>query len=340
MGYPWGVYHLLTLRPDLILSEEAPLILTQDPQGEIVASETYDTLYLCRKEGVNQGLFGEVKITDWNENGLTLFAKNTGGPWLCYAGAEKLTDCVRVVVQAKSQTDTTEFRMDFPYNLYENDRVSLSVPLGLEDGEYHVQLSVAVDLSYAIASAAVEVTVKEGKIIRCQPAETKETEFLVLEAEAYPRQTKGLFRGYSTGHTVYGNLGWRTDKELLVIGTRDTKKEVSVQVNGTTLPLERTTENTYEFSLQGISRIDRLEIDCKTVAPAKQGGLPAIFRFLRADSPCKPVSLFVRGMDQLFGLPLDFYPYGIWVEEIRLEDGVSMKGGESSAFSDSQTAVE
>ncbi len=316
MGYPWGVYHLLTLKPELQLSEDAEVLLTQEKSGVILGSEIYDTLYLCQKEGKQKPLSGEAVITDWNENSLTLFVKNTGSPWICYSGAEDLEDCVRVVVWVSSEEKEEQFRVDLPRNLYEGETLEMEIPLTLKDGVSRVQICPCVDLSYTIASACADVTVEQGNMIQCEPAQMEEKQFTLLDAESYPRQTTGMFRGYSTGKTVYDHLGWDTSGKSLILYTKGQAKNVSVSVNDQALPLEKRGGNAYFFSLKGITEIDKITVISDTVVPAKVAGVPEILGFLRADSPCKPVSLFVRGMDKLFGIRWDFCSYGAWIDRI------------------------
>ncbi len=316
MGYPWGVYHLLTLKPELQLSEDAKALLTQEKEGIILGSETYDTLYLCRKEGEKQPLSGEATITGWNKNSLTLFVTNTGGTWLCYHGAEELEDCVRLVVFVTSDGAEEQFRVDLPRNLYEGETLEIEIPLALKEGVSRVQISPSVDLSHVIASSCAQVTVEEGNIVKCEPAQPEEKQFALLDAESYPRQTEGMFRGYSTGQTVFDHLGWNASGKSLILYSKGQAKDVSVSVNGQLLSLEKRGGNAYCFSLNGITEIDRITVTSETTVPAALAGVPEIFGFLRADSPCKPISLFVRGMDKLFGLRWDFCSYGIWIDRI------------------------
>jgi len=322
MGYPWGVYHLLTLKPELKLSEEADLVLTQEITGRVLGSETYDTLYLCEKEGIGQPLSGETSMKKWDEKGLTLFMKNTGEPWLCYQGASDLEDCVRLVVWVTSDNSEEQFRVDLPRNLYQGETMETEIPLSCKDGVYQVQVSPCVDLSYAIASACVRVTVEEGKLVKCEPIAPEEKKFTVLEAEGYPRQTKGMFRGYSTGKTEFDHLGWNTEEKSLLLYTKGQADNLSVSVNGQPLSLEKKGGNAYCFSLNGITEIETITVTSDVSIPAKSAGLPEFLGFLRADSPCKPVSLLVRGMDQLFGVRWDFCSYGVWIDRITVGEGL------------------
>ncbi len=322
MGYPWGVYHLLTLKPELQLLEDANLLLTTKKEGNILGSETYDTLYLCQKDGENQPLSGEIFVTGWNKNSLTLSVVNTGGPWLCYNGAEYLEDCVRLVIWVSSDGAEEQFRVDLPRNLYQGETMETEIPLTLKDGISRVQISPCVDLSQIIASVCVEVSVEKGNIVTCEAAQPEQKQFTLLNAEDYPRQTEGMFRGYSTGETVFDHLGWDISGENLILYSKGQANNVSVSVNGQVLSLEKRGGNSYCFSLNRITEIDRITVTSDTTVPAKMAGVPGIFGFLRADSPCKPISLFVRGMDKLFGLRWDFCSYGIWIDRITIEENL------------------
>ncbi len=322
MGYPWGVYHLLTLKPELTISKNADMLLTQKKEGIIAGSETYDALYLCQKEGEEQTLSGDANIIDWNEKGLTLFMKNTGAPWICYNGAEHLEDCVRLVVWVTSENDEEQFRIDLPHNLYQGQETTVEIPLSLKDGSYRIQISPSVDLSEVIASACVLVTVQDGKLTDCKQAKVENKRFDVLGGEDYPRQTKGMFRGYSTGMTIYDNLGWKVDGSCLIIETDSKTESPFVTVNDTALNLVSHKKEGYCYDLEGITEINCIEIESEVTVPAKEAGVPKIFGFLRSDSLCKPISLFVRGMEKVFDQCWDFNPRGIQIDRIMVGEGL------------------
>lgn len=322
MGYSWGVYHLLTLNPSLRLSTDADMVLTQEKEGTVLGSEKYDTLYLCEKNGVQKELSGEIFLKKWNEKGLTLFVRNNGGAWLCYQGTECLEDCVRIVGWIENADGEEEFRMDLSDNLYEGETLELEIPLSLPDGISRVHISPAVDLSYTIADVCVEITVKNGKMTNCKTTEVQKKEFSVLRPENYPKQITGMFRGYSTGETTIDHLSWNTTGTYLILHTKETSKEPMVSVNGQRLSLEKRKKNVFCYSLDGITELNQIVIESDTEAPAASLHLPSFLSFLRADSSCKPVSLFVRGLDRLFGIRLDFCSYGVFIDRIVIGEGL------------------
>ena len=335
MGYSWGVYHLLTENPELSLSDEAELLLS--PQriegGALLGSESYDTLYLYAADPaqaeeyrqkqmvVGQAFSGTVALQEVTGQSLTVSLTNTGSPWLCYSGTEDLADCVRVAVWIDQEgEETKELRLDLPKHLYRGQQATLEIPLELEDGDYRIQVSPVVDLSQIIASAVFDAKIRDGAILEYEETEPEPKTFTKLVPENYLRQTTGLYRGYSTGKTVLDKLHWSAGQPYLVLYTKGQTGQMTLSVNGRQLPCVKRGGNAFTFSLEGISVIDRIEIDCETRVPAKTAGLPKWLSWLRADSPCKPVSFFVRGIDKLFGLGWDFCSYGIRIDRIMLEE--------------------
>ena len=87
-------------------------------------------------------------------------------------------------------------------------------------------------------------------------------------------------------------------------------------------PVTKQDGNRYSFDLKGMTEMNRIEIKSETTVPAKEAGLPNWLGFLRSDSPCKLVSFFVRGMDKVFGVPVDFCPYGVGIDRIKVGEGL------------------
>lgn len=336
MEYSWGVYHLLTANPQLSLSKEAELLLSPQPVegGALLGSERYDTLYLyatdpdrieeCRQNNmvVGQAPSGTVSLKQTEGQTLTLVVTNTGSPWLCYDAVRELADCVRIAVWITGEDgETEEMRLDLPGNLYMGEQTELQIPLALEDGSYQLQICPVADLCEIITTYVINVKIGDGVILETQEAQTVQQKgFTQLLPEWYPRQITGMYRGYSTGKTVFDNLHWKTEQNYLVLYTKGQARQVTLRVNGRELSCVKQGGNTLVFALDDISVIEQIQLECVTRVPAQAAGLPEWLRWLRADSPCKPVSLFVRGMNRLFGTEWDFCPYGIWIDRLVLEE--------------------
>ena len=321
MGYPWGVYHLLTCRPELHLSEQSSLLLSPKRQegGRLLGSECYDQLYLYEKEGadkiysaVGDAPSGTVSFEKTHEGQLQVTVQNTGSPWICYQGAENLADCVRLAVWTENEKGITEeMRLDFSGNLYQGEQETVVLPLPQKSGSYRIQAAVVTDFKSMVAVSACDVTIRDGAVLDYNGTDPTDTEFTVLQVRDYPRQTEGLFRGRSTGETTLSGLCWNTGgRRLLSVKFSGRGTGISLAVNGQVMPCVKQGSSFYTVSIEGISEIRSITMTCPTAVPAKQNGLPSFLFWLRADSPCKPVSLFIRGMDKLFGAGWDFCAYG------------------------------
>lgn len=322
MGFSWGAYQLGVYVPSMESVDDGRYVLTNrlDEKKRLLGAEKSDVLYLYDTQGHPTEYRAELTC-QVEEQCLVVEAKNTGENWLCREAVRDVRQSVAFGIQIYQEGCILEQqRIALDHNVYSGESIPFGLPFS-EEGTYQVYCGMVREFEdWVPGGVRFTMTAQNGVLTISdlqEEAEPFSRRFNVFRPSwLYPGDVTGLFRDCVTeeGLTLKNlSIPLLPSDRYLVLHTAEDSLDGKVQMwaNQQELSFAFLREGSYYFHLGEIEKIEEITLVSDLVCPAEQAGLPQWTSFLKADSPCKPISYLVRGMRKLFGIDWDWHRYGI-----------------------------